>query len=882
MAENTFKKLADKWQAKWEEEKLFEANPDKRKKFFVSFPYPYMNAVPHIGHFYTLMRVEAFARYKRLRGFNVLFPQAWHCTGSPIVAAAKRIEEGEEKQVKSLKEQGFSVKEIKRLKRPEVWAEVFPGIWRKACREMGISYDSRREFITTSLNPYYDKFIRWQFNKLKEKGLVSKGEHPVVWDPKTNMPVGDHDRVEGEGETPQEFCLFKFSLGDNRKLVSATLRPDTVMGITNVFINPDVEYVVAMVNGEEWVVSRPAIEKLRNQDFKVDVKGNVKGSAFIGKKAEFFKGQELLVLPASFLDENYGTGIVHSVPSESADDLVALRNIQSDEKLLKKYNLDIGIVKKIEPVEIFDTPGIGGRAAQHFLDKYNVKSQKERDKLEKIKKELYKLTFNKSVFNSLYKEGFSQSLEGIFVSKGQEIIKNDLLEQGKIHLFYDLTGRVVSRSLAECVVKIVKDQWFVKYSDKDWKKKAYDALKQIKLYPDIVRDQFEYVIGWLNDWACVREQGLGTRLPFDEKWLIESLSDSTIYMAYYTIANSIKEIPLSEVNDELFDFVFLGRGNIKKDFAVKMRDEFEYWYPVDFRNSGKDLVQNHLTFFLFNHAAIFPVNKWPKGIGVNGWVRVDGQKMSKSKGNMIPLREMADVFGADPSRITILSGGEGLDDPNWDSSFAKMIGSKLLGFSNFAEEHYGKGRPDRKEIDNWMDSEINRIIKETEGFMEETFFRSAIQKSFFELQSKLKWYLRRADTPNKDVIKRFIEVQVLLLTPFTPHICEEIWSKIGKKTLVSIEKWPETKSVSFKGDEEFLEKILDDFKAVLKLVKFKPKKAFLYVIPKEKELLDEEIGFLKKEVGLEVNIFSVSDKDKYDPENKSKKAKPGKPAIYLE
>ena len=161
-------------------------------------------------------------------------------------------------------------------------------------------------------------------------GLVEKGEHPVVWDPKTNMPVGDHDRIEGEGETPQEFCLFKFSMEDGRKLVSATLRPDTVMGITNLYVNPKVTYVIAEVGDEEWIVSKPIIEKLKNQNLHVtDDLEDIDGKDLIGKHVEFLR-QKVLVLPADFLDPNYGTGIVHSVPSDSADDLLALRNVQAN------------------------------------------------------------------------------------------------------------------------------------------------------------------------------------------------------------------------------------------------------------------------------------------------------------------------------------------------------------------------------------------------------------------------------------------------------------------------------------------------------------------------------------------------------------------------
>ena len=195
-----FADIESKWQKKWEKGKVFEANPDKRKKFFVNFPYPYINLSPHIGHFYTVMRVEAFARYKRLRGYNVLFPQAWHATGSPIVGAANRVKEKEPKQIDALKKEGFSEKEIRKFSKPEHWIKIFGKRWEQGFKSMGLSIDWRRNFITTSLNLYYDKFVQWQFTKLKERNYIGKGKHPVVWCPKDNMPVGDHDRVEGEGE----------------------------------------------------------------------------------------------------------------------------------------------------------------------------------------------------------------------------------------------------------------------------------------------------------------------------------------------------------------------------------------------------------------------------------------------------------------------------------------------------------------------------------------------------------------------------------------------------------------------------------------------------------------------------------------------------------
>lgn len=853
MAEKTHLEIQNKWQKAWSDDKIFESNPDNRPKFFLNFPYPYINAYQHIGHLFTLMRVEAFARYKRLRGFNVLFPQGWHVTGSPIVQAAKRVKAREPKQIKIMKDMGFSDSELFKFEDPKYWLEFFAPEFKRDYNSIGMSVDWRREFYTTDLNPHYDKFIKWQFNKLKEKGYVIKGKFPVVWDPKENFPVGDHDRVQGEGETPQEFCLFKFPLNDGRNIITATLRNDTILGITNVYVNPNEQYAEVEVKGEKWIVGRPIIERLKYQDYEVKEIGAVFGKDLIGQKVISFGDKKIPVLPATFLDINYGTGMVHSVPSDSADDLIALLDLQKDEEKIKKYGLDADEIKSIKPIEIFDTPEVGGNPAKYFLDKYNVHSQNEREKLEVIKKELYKLTFAKSRFNKLYSKGFSKSLEGMSIPEGQEIIKKELLDKKKIELYYQLTGKVVSRSLSECVVKIVDDQWFIDYDNKEWKALAHKCLDNIKLYPEKARPQFNYVIDWLHAWACTREEGLGTRLPWNNKWLIESLSDSTIYMAYYTIVHKLKLLPIEDIEDNLFDYVLLNKDvpvKIDKKLADEMRFEFNYWYPVDFRNSGKDLIQNHLTFFIFNHVAIFPEDKWPKGIGANGWVTVDGQKMSKSLGNMIPVREMANTYGADASRFTILSGGESMDDPNWDSELAKSMVIKLDQLIQFSKEYYNKGRDDKSAIDLWMESKLNQIIKETQEAMEETMFRSALQKAYFELQRNLRWYLRRCNNePNKDLMNRIIESQLIMLTPFTPHTCEEAWQMIGKEGYVSEASWPkfDENKIRSVDTEDTIRQIMDDINTVMRLAKIdSPKNIKIFVSSKWKydlfNLLKEKLG----------------------------------------
>ncbi len=139
---------------------------------------------------------------------------------------------------------------------------------------------------------------------------------------------------------------------------------------------------------------------------------------------------------------------------------------------------------------------------------------------------------------------------------------------------------------------------------------------------------------------------------------------------------------------------------------------------------------------------------------------------------------------------------------------------------------------------------------------------------------------------NEKVYNESLKNLVLLLSPFVPHICEEIWMRLGNNKLISLDKWPkfDAKKIDKKAEEaeELISKTVSDINAILSLIERKAKKVVLYCIPKELELFKENEHSLSKELGLEFEIYAINDKDKYDPENKAKKAKLGKPAIFIE
>jgi leucyl-tRNA synthetase len=242
------RQIEQKWRKKWEQAKIFEANPDtKRKKCFVTFPYPYMNGPLHVGHGFTASRVDAYARFKRMQGYNVLFPWAWHWTGQPLAGASERVKCGDKEFIRALREvDGVSEENLKKFVKPVYMASYYTDEAREVAKRIGFSIDWRREFQTTA--PTFSKFVEWQYERLREKGYVTKGTHPVVYCPHCDSPTGDADRQEGEGIAPEEYTLMKFKFEDSL-LPAATFRPETIYAVTNMWINPDADYVKAMRNG---------------------------------------------------------------------------------------------------------------------------------------------------------------------------------------------------------------------------------------------------------------------------------------------------------------------------------------------------------------------------------------------------------------------------------------------------------------------------------------------------------------------------------------------------------------------------------------------------------------------------------------------------------
>ena len=843
--------LEKKWQKKWAWAKVYEADPDPRKpKYFVTAAYPYPNSPQHIGHARTYTLADVNARYHRMKGFNTLFPMGFHYTGAPLFAMSKRLSQDDPEIVRTFTNvYGIPRSKLDGLKEPRRMAEYFRDDIKKGMIEIGFSVDWRREFTTT--DPLYTRFITWHFEWLNRKGLITRGTHPVAWCPNDRNPVGTVD-TQGDIE-PEigESYLVKFER-NGVIYPTATLRPETIFGVTNIWINPDAQYVRVHVDGEQWVVNREAVETLQHQNHTVKIEHEFAGKNLLWKSVTNpVTNVTIPILPGQFVEPDAGTGVVMSVPGHAPYDYQALTELKSDATIPAD---SVQTINDIRPISMIRLDGFSEYPAEDIIKKFGITGQKD-VRLEQATKDLYSKEFH----NGIMKDN-TQIYAGLTVEKARQAIIEDLSKIGKVARLYEIkNGPITCRCGTKVVVHIVDNQWFINYGDPEWKKLAHQCLDQMTILPEERRSEFNYTIDWLRERACARKVGLGTRLPWDKEWTIEALSDSVIYMAYYVLAKYLSkewvtfkkfERDPDKLSDSFFNYVFLGQGSIEdavmetgisKRIVEAIRKEFAYFYPVDMRHSAKDLVSNHLTFYIFHHATLFPQDCWPKGIVANGFVLMEGAKMSKSLENIRPLREGIAKFGADPLRIGVLATAELNQDTDFSETLASSIQERLVNLIRQSRKLGRQKVPSKRNysiLDRWMLSRLNNTIETATIAMERLRVREVINMVLYQLDNDVAWYQRRLG-PRKlkvdgrnQVLKRVMEAKARMLAPLSPHVAEEIWNTLGNKGMVVEAEWPAVESGlsdnAAEQAESIIRQTLEDTGEILKATGLTPKLIVYY------------------------------------------------------
>ena len=860
-----YAEMEKKWQSKWAEKKLNESErQDGKPKFMLIFAYPGLTGYLHVGHLRGYTYADALGRYKRMTGYNVLFPVGTHATGNGAISLASKIARKDEKTVDYLLRNGCPEEEIDKLKEPMDVVNFFNNVYQNDYwKRFGFLADWRR--FTCTLYPDYGKFIEWQFAKLKEKGLLVQKPYyapfcpvhgPVAVDPsETDISKG------GLAET-QEYTLLKFWCEERKFfLVAATLRPETIFGQVCFWARPDMEYSIVEKDGERWVVSPQCAEKMSLQFDGVEEVGRIAGKDLIGLTCTApMIHKQIPVFPADFVDPDVGTGLVTSCPSDAPDDWNSLQVAKANPELTEKYGIPKDIVDAVVPVSIISIKGYGDFPAQSIIEKMKIPSVKDpakfRELMDEAKKQVYKDGYHMGVMKDVCGE-----FSGMRVEEAKDKIQQAMLASKEAEIFRDLTEEVVCRCGQRVHIKRIDDQWFINYADRQLTDSTKEHCRDMTIFPAQYYENVQGVLDWYRERACVRlGNWLGTRFPFDNKWIIEAISDSTLYPLFYTISlySNTKQITPEQMTPEFFDYVVLEKGEpsavagstgIDQELLEKIRKDVHYWYPLDINLGGKEHMTVHFPVFLMNHRAILPDDMQPKGIIVNWYVTGKNKdKISKSKGGAQPIPGAVAKFGADSMRLYYAHVASMFVDVEWDEDLVFTYKQKLENIMSSVEDLINaEADVPSGDIDAWLLSRFNTHVSEIRAAMDRYDLRQMATVVYYDMSNDMRWYARRGGK-NRDTVMQALRIWINAMMPITPHVAEELWSEAGFEGLVSEAQFPEAddskRNAAAEYGEGLVQEVIGDVNEIKKMAKTEVSKAVIYTTPMWK------VGVMKDAIAM--------------------------------
>lgn len=751
--------IEKKWQAYWLENGVFKTEYDESKeKYYVLEMFPYPSGNLHMGHVRNYSIGDVVARFKKMKGFNVLHPMGWDAFGMPAENAA--IKHG-------IAPKTWTLDNIENMKRQQ--------------QALGLSYDWDRE-VATCKEDYY-RWTQWLFQQFYKKGLAYKKEAKVNWcehchtvlaneqvidglcwrcDNKVEkkdlkqwfLKITDYaDRLLADLDTldhwpdrvktmqrnwigRSEGAQFAFEIPAINKSVEVyTTRVDTIFGVSYIVLAPEHPYVQELIaNADNKDELDAFIYRIRNLNeidrTSTDVE---KEGLFTGAYAKHpITGKDVPIWIANYVLVDYGTGAVMGVPAHD----------ERDYKFAKKYDLPINWVVQNEAQDL-------DFAAQ--TDAYHE--------------------------------------DGILVNSG------------------DFTG-MTSADAREALCKYFEEKGIgakkINYRLRDWliSRQRYWGVPIPIVYCDHCGEQL------------VPEEELPVRLPEDvvfDGGAISPLATSEHFVHAKCPkcgGEARREIDTMDtfIDSSWYFLRYTDARNDKEAFNKKIAD---YWMNVDQYIGGIEHAILHLLYSRFfvkvlHDLGLVSVNEPFKGLLTQGMVLKEGSKMSKSKGNVVSPEEIINKYGADTARLFILFAAPVDRDLDWSDQgvegsyrFLGRVWRIVDQYTSMAHTHDGKLTKDETALRRELHRAIKKVTEDLDGRFN---FNTAIS-TIMELVNAMYQYKDGHDAVQGDLAEELVQKLMLLLAPFTPHITEELWHECGYEGSVHQQVWPMYEEKALSVDE---------------------------------------------------------------------------------
>ena len=911
-----FKKIESKWQKKWEKEKAFEVSENsKKKKYYVLEMYPYPSATGlHMGHAFNFTIADILARYMRMKGNNVLYPAGYDSFGLPAENAAIKA---------GVNPKDYTNKAIENFIRQQ--------------KALGFSYDWKR--IIYSHDPEYYRWNQHFFLQFLKKGLAYRKKSSVNFCVKCNSVLANeqvhsgkcwrHSDTEVQIRNLEQWFIkttnyaqelldkvdtldwperikamqknwigrsegseIIFEIGKEKWPIFTT-RADTLMGVTFLVISAQHPRLMELVNDKQKKEVESFLKKIKSTSEKDTVELEKEG-VFTGSYAIHpITKEKVPVWAGNFVVTDYGSGMVMAVPAHD----------QRDFDFAKKYNIPIKLVITPDDQKIL---GIAESLSPEFYKKAEkIGKIMKKDGLVEIYTdnvdEIFELAKNNFVGNPWYIHCEGKIKRILFHSAKEDKIF-DWDKDNKLAKDYGLRIGIKKEQLDYDNLREAHVGSGILVNSGDFNGLYWDEAKtHITKYLE-GKKLGKFVVQFkLRDWLISRQRYWGTPIPVihcekcgivpvNEDGLPVLLPEKVKFGEGNPLATNDKFVNVecpkckgkarreTETMDTFFDssWYYLRFSDSKNKKIPFEKKNAEYWLPIDFYTGGAEHACMHLIYARFFTKALrdlgfSKIDEPFKRLFNQGMVHgEDGKVMSKSAGNGIDPLEVSNKYGADVLRFFLVNVASPDKDFVWSTTGVESVSKVISKIYSLKDIKFGKSSKK-------FEHKLNKTIKEIDKDMEYIQYNQSIIRIRALIESF-----------EEEVSKEDFSKFVRLIAPFCPHVAEELWAETKEKGFVSLAEWPKVdeKKIDLKLEEEEknIDKTVSDILNILKIVKEKQsieaQKIFLYVLPNEFNLYDSKI--LTKRSGKEVTVFKVNDPKKYDPQGKASKAKPTKPAIYVE
>ena len=837
----------------WKKNKIFEKSLKKREKNpnFVFFEGPpTANGRPGIHHVLTRVFKDIVCRYKTMRGYKVIRKAGWDTHGLPVeLEIEKKLNFSSKNDIEK-----YGIEKFNKKCKESVWE--YKKEWEKLTERIGFWIDMKNPYITYENN--YIESVWWILKQIWQKGLIYKDYKVVYYCPRCETTLSSHELSQGYKRVKENSIYVKFPIknSENRYFLVWTTTPWTLPANVALAINKDISYVEIKKDEEKYILAKNRLSLFENE--KIEIIEEFNGNELINKNLEYIplfdfvkpiKRAYFLIL-ADFVSDKEGTGIVHIAPAFGEDDMEAG----------KKNNLDV-----------FQTVNYQG----------------------KFKDEI-----------SLWK--------GIFVKDADPLIINNLKERNLL-----FKEEIYEHDYPFCwrckfpLLYYAKESWFINMNEV-----KNDLLKnnqKINWVPDYLKEgRFGEWLKEVKDWAISRERYWGTPLPIwecekcKEKICIGSIKElleksekkikikdlhkpfiDKITLKCEKCNGKMKRVP--EVLDCWFDSGSMPFAQYHYPFENKDKIDKKEQFPADFICEGIDQTRGWFYTLLAVSTLLNFGNPYKNVISLGHILDENGEKMSKSKGNVVNPWEMINKYGIEAVRwyfYTINQPGEPKlfkekDVLNALNRFILILLNCFIFLETYKKDVRTKIES-KDLLDKWIISRLNQLIIRVSFYLDKYDITSASRDiENFVVNDLSQWYIRvsrpRFQKPEnkKDLINASSTLNFVLLNlskllaPFIPFLSEEIYLNLNKKgKSVHLEDWPiaDKRKINKKIEEK-----MEEARKIVSLSLSLRSEAKIKVRQPLKELKIKK-NKLKKEKKLleiiknEINVKNISFDEKMEKE----------------